>query len=97
VDCPDNDAATCRAVEDSEAIGLTEPPVVFVAPFGAQFRLTGFVQELDDFGADGTLGWDQFYTVDGSLGSSTPVFSTTDPDGDCSNADWSVEASITVD
>ena len=89
--------STDFAVDGSATVNLTASPVVFIAGFGQQFRLQGFLQELDSFGADGTLSWDTFYTVSSTFTTRSPIFSTTNPAGDCSNADWDVETSIVVD
>ena len=69
---------------------------VAIAEWRKHNRLQGWMQELDDGGADGTLNWDTTYTVSGSLATQNTQFTSGGLCGD-SNATFTVEGKITVD
>jgi hypothetical protein len=83
-------------IDGSDTVDVYDGYRVFILNFGDSLRLEGFLQEIDDFGADGTLSWDKTYTLPTTLTSQSVLFNTTNPEGDCDNADWDVEGTIRV-
>ena len=81
--------------DDSVTVDVDNGYLRFVLDFGGTLRLEGLLQEIDGFGADGTLSWDTSYEA-GVASTQSFIFSTDDPEDEYSNASWDVEGDIRV-